>query len=113
MCCKNRSQKRLRLFLWQNLNPAAVRILDEVEAHGGVIVHHAPHFVVELASFFHVGHAEGNVGVLAAIVVGFGYAFVPSKLQLKRLFSLDAKTMIHEPSSGSFLRVSVIPSAFS
>lgn len=67
----------------KDLDPAPIRVFDEVEAHGGVVVDDAAHFVMQLARGLHIGDAEGQVRVFAAVVVGLGAAFVPGELKLE------------------------------
>ena len=71
------------LFRGEDLDPLAVGIGDEVQAHAGVLSDDAAHLLVEFMEGVEVVHGEGDMGVLAAVVVGLHLPAVPGELDLE------------------------------
>src|SRR5699024_8183520 len=78
----------LRAVGRDDLEPAAVGILDEVDAHALVHEAHAAHLLMQGACRVHVVHLEGQVRVAPAVDVGLCAAAVPSEFDLEIGFAV-------------------------
>ena len=66
-----------------DLDPAAVRIGDEVEAHTRILLHDAAHLLVKGMECVVVVHADAHMGGAVAVVVRALKTAVPCKLELE------------------------------
>ena len=67
--------------LGHDLQPVAVRVLNEVDAHGGIFVADAAHGLMLGFGGVKVGHGEGQVEFPLAQVIGLGMIPQPGQLQ--------------------------------
>lgn len=82
--CRNAYRRCEELvFFGKDLDPATIGVFNEVQAHGRIVVDDTAHFIMQLARGFHIGDAECEMRVFTAIVVRFGAALVPGKLELE------------------------------
>lgn len=65
-----------------DLDPESIRILDKVDAHVLVDLHHAAHLGVVRKRRVVIVHGKREVNVSAAVILGLGAAEVPGELQL-------------------------------
>ena len=72
------------LFRGDDLDPLAVGVGDEVQAHAGVLSDDAAHLLVEFVEGVEIVHGECDVGVLAAVVVRLYLAAVPGELDFEK-----------------------------
>ena len=72
-----------RLSCRDDLQPVAIRVLDEVNAHGGVLVADDAHLAVQLVGGLKILRPEGQVEFAFAQIVGLGVVLEPGELQLE------------------------------
>ena len=96
-----------------DLDPAAVRIGDEVEAHTRILLHDAAHLLVQGVEGVVVIHANAHVGVAVAVVIRALVSAVPRELELEVGLVVADEDDEPEPSSGPLRRRSFRQSAFS
>ena len=66
-----------------DLDPEPIWILDKVDAHALVDLHHATHLGVVRKRRGVIVHGKREVNVSAAVIIGLGAAEVPGELQLE------------------------------
>ena len=71
------------IFRGEDFNPLAVGVGDEVQAHAGVLPDDTALLLVKLVEGVEIVHGEGDVGVLAAVVIRLHLPAVPGELDLE------------------------------
>ena len=69
--------------LWQNLQPVAIRVFNEIDAHGFIFKANAAHLLVLFVRFLKIIRLKCQMEFTLSQVVSLGVVFQPGKLQLK------------------------------
>ena len=76
------------LPLGNDLQPVAVGIGDEINAHGRIFKADTAHLLVQLVGRFVVIRLEGQVEFAFSQIISLGMLFQPGQLQLKAAFPI-------------------------
>ena len=71
------------ISLWQNLQPVAIRVFNEIDAHGFIFKANAAHLLMLFVRFFKIIRLKCQMEFTLSQVVSLGVVFQPGKLQLK------------------------------
>ena len=92
------------LFLLRyDFNPVAVRVGDEINAHGGVFKLDAAHLLVLFVRGSHIRRRHGEVIFELAEIIGLGAVAQPGELQLEIGLAVAEVDELERPVGREFL----------